>query len=118
MIKDLRKSDPRQWYSKLKRMCSSDPSLENHIIVDEIMHLTDQEQADAIAKRMALISQEFDALRECDIKVPPFEQSTIPQFSRLDVKNKLLGIKTISRSLLETFHQRLLSSLQNKYLHP
>ena len=57
MIKDLKKSNPRQWYSKLKRMCSSDPTVDKHIEVDEIMHLSDQEQADAIAKRMAKISQ-------------------------------------------------------------
>ena len=94
MIRDLKKSNPRQWYSKLKRMSSPNPHLDNKIVVEEIMHLTDQEQADAIAKRMAKISQEYNALNACDLQVPPFDSSTIPQFSQVEVKNKLLGTKT------------------------
>ena len=71
------KSNPQQWYSKLKRMSSSSPNLDNPIIVDEIMHLNDQEQDDA-TMRMSKISQEYDALLVCDIQIPPFELSTIP----------------------------------------
>ena len=94
MIKDLKISNPRQWYSKLKRMSSDNPNKDNNIIVEEIMHLNDQQQANAIARRMSEISQEYDALITSDIQVPHFELSSIPQFSQLQVKQKLLAIKT------------------------
>ena len=94
MIKDLKTSNPSQWYYKLKRMSSANPNIDHNIIVDEIMHLNDQEQANAIAKRMSQISQEYDALIASDIQVPPFELSSIPQFSQLQVKQKLLATKT------------------------
>ena len=45
-------------------------------------------------KRMSKISQEYDALLACDIQIPPFELSNIPQFSQLEVKKKLLATKT------------------------
>ena len=43
---------------------------------------------------MAKISQEYNALNACDLQVPPFDSSTIPQFTQVEVKNKLLGTKT------------------------
>ena len=75
-------------------MSSSSPILDNHIIVDEILHLNDQKEADAIEMRMSQISHEYDALLACDIVVPPFQLSTIPQFSQLEVKTKLIATKT------------------------
>ena len=94
MVKDLKKSKPGQWYSKLKRMCSEDQQKSEQIVVEEIMHLSDQEQADAIAERMAKISQEYPPLNKCDIQIPDFETTSIPQFSQLEVKKKLKQTKT------------------------
>ena len=93
-IKDLRRSKPGQWYSKLKRLCSEDQNKDDQIIVEEIMHLSDQDQANVIAERMAQISQEFEPLKECDIKVPDFDTTDIPQFSHLKVKEKLAKVNT------------------------
>ena len=50
IVKDLKTSNPSQWYSKVKRMCSYDQEKFEPIVCNEIETLTDQEQADKIAE--------------------------------------------------------------------
>ena len=50
MVKDLKLSNPSQWYSKLKQICSYDQDKYEKIVCSEIEHLTDEEQADKIAE--------------------------------------------------------------------
>ena len=93
-IKDLKESNPSQWYSKLKRLCSYDQHKSEPIIVETIKHLSIQEQAELIADKFSKVSQEYEPLNEKDIIVPEFESSSIPIFTPLDVQNNFLEIKT------------------------
>ena len=86
MVQDLKHSNPSQWYSKLKRLCSFDPNKAQPTIVESIKHLSDKEQAEKIADKFAAVSQEFDPLSRSDISVPYFDQSTIPLFTSSQVK--------------------------------
>ena len=42
MVQDLKHSNPSQWYSKLKRLCSFDPNKAQPTIVESIKHLSDK----------------------------------------------------------------------------
>ena len=48
MVSDLKEKNPKQWYSAVKRMAAYDNKPEK-LIVEEINHLTDQEQCELIA---------------------------------------------------------------------
>ena len=94
IIKDLKLSNPSQWYSKLKRICSFDQQRYEPIICDEIESLSDQEQADKIAEFFAAPRQAYDALISCEIKVDDINEEDFPQFSHQEVANKLKEINT------------------------
>ena len=94
IIQDLKKSNPSQWYSKLKRLCSFDQHKSDPVIVESIKHLTDEQQAEAIADKFSKVSQEFEPLKTEDIVVPDFCESTIPTFTPQQVQEKLEKIKT------------------------
>ena len=74
IIKDLKQSNPSQWYSKLKRICSYDQTKYEPLNCGEIENLTDQEQADKIAEFFATPRQAYDALQSCDIKVTQIDK--------------------------------------------
>ena len=93
MIADLRKKNPSQWYSSLKRISGYDKKSEN-ILIQEINHLSDQEQAEKIAEYFSSIPNEYEPLKTEDIKVPPFSQDEILQFHPSQVWFHLMKIKT------------------------
>ena len=92
-VKDLKRSKPSEWYSKLKRICSYDQGKSNPIIVESIKHLSDEEQANKIADKFASVSQEYDPLRSDDVNLPKFDAETIPQFKPCDVQKQLEKVK-------------------------
>ena len=53
--------------------------------VEEIRHLPDQEQAELIAAQFAKIQNEYDALQDGDVSVPPFSETEIPRFTPAQV---------------------------------
>ena len=89
IIKDLKVSNPSQWYSKLKRICSYDQEKHDPLVVAEIELLSDQAQAEKIADHFCNVRQRFDKLDERDINIPIFKEETIPHFSVANVKAKL-----------------------------
>ena len=88
MIADLRKKNPSQWYSSLKRISGYDKKSEN-ILIQEINHSSDQEQAEKIAEYFSSIPNEYEPLKTKDIKVPPVSQDEIFQFHPIQVKPSL-----------------------------
>ena len=64
IVKDLKTSNPSQWYSKLKRICSYDQEKTQPIICAEIETLTDQEQADKIAQHFSAVRQNSNLLKK------------------------------------------------------
>ena len=94
IVRDLKLSNPSQWYSKLKRICSYDQHKSDPVIVDSIKHLTDKQQAEVIADKFAKVSQEYSPLKTEEIKVPEFPESAIPAFHPGQVKKKLEKVKT------------------------
>ena len=79
-VADLKQKKPGQWYSCLKKMTSHDQLKTEQSHVDEIRHLSDQEQVEIIANQFAKIQNEYDPLNSDDISVPYFSESEIPLF--------------------------------------
>ena len=91
-IKDLKQSEPGQWYSKLKRLCSYDENKSEPIEIDEIKTQTDQEQAETLSEFFAKTRQEFEPLKKEDIDIPSFEFEDIPQFTKEKNEAELIKI--------------------------
>ena len=121
IIKDLKISNPSQWYSKLKRICTYDQDRYDPIICSEIETYSDQDQADKIAEYFCKVREKFSPLKTSDISIPPFNENTIPQFSEADVKEKLAAINTkksvptgdIPPKLIHKFSSELAKPLTN-----
>ena len=78
-VAELKKKKPGQWYSCLKKMTSYDQLKDDLPVVDDISHLSDQQQAEDIAAKFASIQNEYQSIQKDDIAVPHFEESQIPQ---------------------------------------
>ena len=61
--------------------------------VEEISHLTNQEQAELIADKLAEISQSYMGVELTDIIIPPFTKKDVPQLSVRRVKEYISRIK-------------------------
>ena len=93
IVKDLKTSNVSQWYSKLKRLCSYDKNNLESIDVESLKHLSESEQAEAIADKFAKVSQEYEPVKLSDIDIPYYEKSEAPQFTPEQVKEKLQKLK-------------------------
>ena len=76
MIADLRKKKPSQWYSSLKRISGYDKKSEK-VVIEEINHLPDDQQAEKIADLFSSILNEYEALVKDDIEIPEFNKEQI-----------------------------------------
>ena len=80
-VADLQKN-PGQLYSCLKRITAHDQMSEK-INIDEISHLSDQQQAEIIAEKFSSIQNEFEPIKSEDINIPPLKKSDTPQLAKL-----------------------------------
>ena len=93
MIDDVKLANSGDWYSKLKRMTRHNHSKSKEIQVEEISHLTNQEQAELIADKLAEISQSYKGVELTDPVIPPFTVKDILQVSVSKVKEYISRIK-------------------------
>ena len=123
VLKDLKQSDPNQWYSKLKRLCSYDLEKQEVLKCEEVDHLEDQQQADALVEHFSSVRCKFDALNTYDVPIPHFEEKSVPHFSESHVQDALKGIKTkkavppgdIPPYILKHFATKLANPIANIY---
>ena len=93
-VSDLKLKKPGQWYSCLKSITSYDQLKHDKPQVEEISHLSDQEQSEMIAEQFAKIQNEYEPLNKDDICIPPFANKDNPQFHPAQVWDMLVKIKT------------------------
>ena len=84
-VAELKLKKLNQWYSCLKKITSQDQQKTHQPNVEEIHHLSDQDQAEEIASQFAKIQNEYAALKTSDISVPHYAQSEIPVLSSAQV---------------------------------
>ena len=77
----------------MKRMTCHNHSKSKEIQVEEISHLTNQEQAELIADKLAEISQSYKGVELTDPVIPPFTVKDILQVSVSKVKDYISRIK-------------------------
>ena len=95
IVEDLKTSAPGQWYSKLKRMSSHDQTRTEEVSVDEISHLSNEDQAEAIADNFSKISNEYEPLNASDINLESSKVDTpVPVLQPHQVYEYLKKIRT------------------------
>ena len=67
---------------------------EEALLVESIKNLSDKEQAEKIADKFSKVSQEYEPLKTEDIKIPEFDQSSVPCFKPYQVQEHLKKVKT------------------------
>ena len=93
-IEELKLKNPKQWYSCLKNITAFDQLKNEELNVEEIRHLSSQEQADIIAKEFARIQNEYQPLNKDDIVIPTFTENEVPHFSPAQVWFALRKLNT------------------------
>jgi hypothetical protein len=91
MIYTIKEAKPGEWYSSLKRISRFDQGKGEVLQVEEISHLSDQQQAEKIADHQAAISNLYKGVELKDIDIPPFTEEDIP----------LLGVKEVKEYILK-----------------
>ena len=104
-IKDGNKS---QWYSKLKWISSYDQQKTETITVEEINHLEDDQQGEAIADSLAAISNNYTSLQTKDITFQDIPEGSYPQFTQTEIRRYIENIKTKKSTVLGDIPARIL----------
>ena len=99
IIEDLKISNPGQWYSKFKRLCSHNQQKSETVNVEELSGLTDQQQAEAIANKFENTANRYSPLEDSDVVLPPIPEGSIPKIDPAVVLKYLKGIKTTSSTV-------------------
>ena len=99
MMLNLTSTNTSKWYSNLKRMTAHDQQKYEKLVVQDINHLSDQEQADKIADHFSSIPNQYEQLKKEDIYISPFELEDIPQFKVVQVWDKLTQLKVNKSSV-------------------
>ena len=89
MVRQVKDSDPSRWYSLLKRISNYDKEKMEELQIEEIRHLSDQEQAEAIADSFNKISREYKEIKKEDIEIPDIEDISYPTFAPWQIKKYL-----------------------------
>ena len=96
-VRQLKSSDSKQWWRKMKKLTKCDNTAEEQVQVAELKDFSDKEQVEIIAKSFAQISQEFQPLNRDEIQYPSFNEHDFPTISETDVLRVLEDLN-ISKS--------------------
>ena len=119
MVEDLKTSNVGQWYSKVKRMSSIDPTKEEKVCVEELMNLPSEQQAEVIADRFAEISNLYEPLRTEDILIPNGENSKpCPLFEPFQIYEKICKMKKKTATISGDVHWRIIAELSVELSNP
>ena len=94
MTQQVKEANPSRWYSILKRISNYDSEKHEDLKIEDINHLSDQEQAEAIAESINKISQEYTEVKVEEIDIPIIPPDTTPQFSPWEIKKYIDRVKT------------------------
>ena len=66
MVSDLKESNPGKWHSKVKRTSGKNSEQTQNIQIDQLVGLSNQEQANIIASHYASISNQYEPVDKDD----------------------------------------------------
>ena len=117
-IRNLRRTKPRNWHSEIKKLTSYDQQKSEKIVVEAIKDLPVNVQAELIADKFAAVSQEFEKLKEGDIKIPEFTNEEIPQFTESEVKEVLSQMDVSKSNVSGHIPARILKTFSDELAKP
>ena len=88
------------------------------ILVDEISHLSDQEQAEKLADHFSSIIQEYDALTSSDVALPQIEECRNNYFSPSYVLPYIERIKTNKSNILGDIPSKVIKRFAKYFCLP
>ena len=92
IVNDLKTSNPSQWHSKIKIMSSQ--CNDNDIVVQELVGLPSEEQAELIADQFTAVSNLYEPLQTSDIDIENiFDDRPPPEINPYLVYLKIKSIK-------------------------
>ena len=106
-VADLKIAKPSKWFSCLKKLTSHDQHKSEQINIDQINHLSDQQQAELIAEQFSSIQNEYEEIRKDDIKIPQYSENDVPQFHPSQVWLALSRIATNKSGVSGDFPAKL-----------
>ena len=86
IVSDLKTSNPGKWFSKLKRMSGQDQDKQDNIMVEEMLGLTNMQQAEMIADHYSKISNQYEQVKSDDF-LQYQDTSKLPHIEPLKVYN-------------------------------
>ena len=93
MIDSIKEAKPGQWYSSLKRISRFDQGKGEVLQVEEISHMSDQQQAEMIVDQLAAISNSYRGVQLEDIDIPLFSEEDIPQLRVQEIREYISKLK-------------------------
>ena len=119
MVEDLKSSNPGQWYSKVKRMSNTDPSKDDKLIVEKLMDLPSDQQAEIIADEFVKISNLYQPLKTEDIKIPTSGDSEpVPLFEPYQIYEKISKMKRKSSTVFGDIPWRVILEYAVEFSFP
>ena len=85
VLGELMNKHTSKWYTSLKKMTAHDQQKSDKVIIPDINHLSDLEQANILADHFSEIPNQYDQISKEDIKIAPIEEIYIPQFEPVQV---------------------------------
>ena len=110
-IEDLKVSNPRQWYSKVKRMTNFKAHEYELPECQEISSFDDQEQTELIADTYEEVANRYEPLEDNDIDLPEVPKGSYPKITVKVLYNYLTKIKTNTA----TVHNDIPAKVIKKY---
>ena len=109
IVNDLKHSDPSQWYSKLKRMSSHFQEKDQESAVQELIGLSDCEQAEIIADQFSEVSNLYNPLATESIKLDTLcDDRPPPEINPYLIYLKIMSIKKKTSTLIDDIPMKLI----------
>jgi hypothetical protein len=119
IVQDLKESNVSQWYSKLKRMSSIDPTKQDKVVVQDIMDVPSNQQAEIIADEFAKMSNLYEPLKSEDVQVPGFENSKpYPLFEPYQIHEKISKMKRKASTVIRDIPWKIISEFSVELSDP
>ena len=99
VVEDLKTSNVGKWYSKLKRMSSTEKFRDDNVYLQEFTDVPSQIQAEKIADRFSEVSQQYQPLNPDDINIPNIESKPLPLYEPNQIYQKIRKMKKKTSNL-------------------
>ena len=99
MLNQVKESDPSRWHSMLKRISNFNKDKNEDLNIEDINHLPDKEQAEAIAASFNEISHEYKEVDPDAIDIPEIIPGSTPKFSPWQIRKYIDRVKTNKATL-------------------